>query len=197
MKYLSFDLEATGLGENDLIIEFGMIPFDTSNGELAKNLGKHFFVKCPSFEELKPKLDPWVVEHNEELIRKAHAEGLTMDEFKQTMEDYFSSKEVKDYFDHQRIYLFGKSLNAIDLPFLNRDLGWDFMRKYFFHQQLDLSSAVLSFIDMGMIPPECNKGSGLMSYLNMGEVAHTAMEDAENTAIMYLKLLERFRATSA
>ena len=37
-----------------------------------------------------------------------------------------------------------------------------------------------------------DSGSNLMNYLNMGEVAHTALEDAKNTAIMYLKLLDKF-----
>ena len=41
MKYLSIDLEATGLAQDDLIIEFGMIPFCTETGvreDLARAL---------------------------------------------------------------------------------------------------------------------------------------------------------------
>ena len=53
------------------------------------------------------------------------------------------------------------------------------MREYFSHQQLDLSSIVLSLIDQEKIPNDCSSGSKLMSYLEMGEVCHTAMEDAE------------------
>lgn len=197
MKYLSFDIEATGLKENDYIIEFGMVPFDTETGKLEKNLGMHHFIKCPSFEELKPSLDPWVIENNETLIKEAHSNGIQISDFKERFKTYLESNEVKEYFQTEKIYLFGKSLNAIDLPFLNRDLGWDFMRKYFSHQQLDLSSVVLSMIDMQMIPAECSSGSKLMNYLGMGEVCHTAMEDAENTALMYLKLLEKCPTTSA
>lgn len=196
MKYLSFDIEATGLRENDFIIEFGMVPFDTASAKLEKNLGKHFFIQCPSFDELKNDLDPWVIEHNEDLIRKAHKDGIPLKEFKNEFEIYLNSDEVKNYFQTDRIFLFGKSLNAIDLPFLNRDLGWNFMRQYFSHQQLDLSSVVLSMIDLNLIPSNCSSGSGLMKYLSMGDVCHTAMEDAENTAIMYLKLLEKFQSTS-
>lgn len=191
MKYLSFDLEATGLRESDLIIEFAMVPFCTESKEINYDLQKHFFVKCPSFDELKPNLDQWVIDHNEELITKAAQTGLSQDDFKQTMIDYLESDEVKNYFNNSKITLFGKSMSAIDLPFLNRDLGWDFMRKYFEHRQLDLSSTAYTLIDLGVMPPECTSGSALMKYLEMGDVAHTALEDAINTAKMYLKILEK------
>ena len=100
MKYLSFDLEATGLEEDARIIEFAMIPFDTKEHTLNHELSKQFYVKCPSFEELEPNLNPWVKEHNKELIQKAHKEGVSMDDFKTIMEDYLNSKEVKEY--HQQ-----------------------------------------------------------------------------------------------
>lgn len=191
MKYLSFDLEATGLAENDLIIEFGMTPFCTKDG-LQKSLSKHFFIKCPSFEELIPRLDKWVIDHNKELIEKAHETGISIQSFKEELEKYVESDEVKDYFKDNKvkIVLFGKSMNAIDLPFLNRDLGWEFMRKYFHHQVLDLSSTVYTLIDLKLIPEKCISGGELMNYLEMGDVCHTALEDADNTALMYLKLLE-------
>jgi len=192
MKYLSIDIEATGLGENCQIIEFAMIPFDTKLKRLEEGLAKSFYIHCPSFEDLKESLDPWVREHNEKIIRKAHAEGLLMSEFKETLKKYLESSEVKTYFENQKIVLFGKSMTAIDLPFLNRDLGWDFMRKYFHHRNLDLSGIGYALIDLGLLPMGMDSGSNLMNYLNMGEVAHTALEDAKNTAIMYLKLIDKF-----
>jgi DNA polymerase-3 subunit epsilon len=192
MKYLSIDIEATGLGENCQIIEFAMIPFDTKLKRLEESLAKSFYIHCPSFEDLKESLDPWVREHNEKIIRKAYAEGLLMSEFKETLKKYLESSEVKTYFENQKIVLFGKSMTAIDLPFLNRDLGWDFMRKYFHHRNLDLSGIGYALIDLGLLPMGMDSGSNLMNYLNMGEVAHTALEDAKNTAIMYLKLIDKF-----
>jgi len=192
MKYLSIDIEATGLSENCQIIEFAMIPFDTKLKRLEETLARSFYVHCPSFEDLRDSLDPWVREHNEKIIRKAHSEGLLMSEFKEYMKKYLESSEVKSYFENQKIVLFGKSMTAIDLPFLNRDLGWDFMRKYFHHRNLDLSGIGYALIDFGMLPMGMDSGSNLMNYLNMGEVAHTALEDAKNTAIMYLKLLDKF-----
>jgi DNA polymerase-3 subunit epsilon len=193
MRYLSIDIEATGLAENCLMIEFAMVPFDAKTGTLEENLARTTFIQCPSFEELKPTLDPWVVEHNETLIRRAHAEGLPMPAFRQMMQEYLESAEVKTYFNNQKITLFGKSMSAIDLPFLNRDLGWDFMRKYFQHRQLDLSGLAYGLMDLGLLPPGMESGSGLMRYLGMGNVAHTALEDARNTALMYLKIIEKIK----
>lgn len=194
MKYLSIDIEATGLGENCQIIEFAMIPFDTQFRRLEDSLARTTYVHCPSFEDLKPTLDPWVIEHNEKLIRKAHQDGLSHSEFKEWLRTYLESKEVREYFGTQKIVLFGKSMTAIDLPFMNRDLGWEFMRKYFHHRNLDLSGLGYALIDLGLLPQGMDSGTNLMNHLGMGDVAHTALEDAKNTAIMYLKLLDKFGA---
>lgn len=195
MRYLSIDIEATGLNENDYIIEFGMIPFCTDNRTLETSLEKNYYIKCPSFESLKPRLDPWVIDHNESLIKKAHSQGMEIYDFREELELYLQRKEVKEYFKNERnekIILFGKSMNAIDLPFLTRDLSWEFMRKFFHHRVLDLSSTANTLIDMGILPKECSSGSHLMKHLGMGDVKHTALEDAKNTALMYLKILDLY-----
>jgi DNA polymerase III epsilon subunit-like protein len=195
MKYLSFDLEATGLRENDLIIEFACVPFCISEKVIYDEHTFHSFIKCPSFDELKPTLDPWVIENNEGLIKKAHTEGLTMKEFQAALTAYLESPEINDLFGNQKITLFGKSMAAIDLPFLNRDLGWNWMRKYFEHRQLDMSSVAYSMIDLGFLPEECKSGSELMKELGFGDVAHTALEDAVNTAKMYLEAIKRYHSS--
>ena len=192
MKYLSFDIEATGLEEDALIIEFGMVPFDTKTKSIESSLEKHFYIKCPTFDELEPNLNEWVKKHNKELIIKANSEGISIDFFKNELESYIHSKEVQDYFDNQKIVLFGKSISAIDLPFLNRDLGWEWINKHFHHRNLDLSCYMMGLIDMGLMQPGMDSGSNLMKMLKMGEVEHTALEDAINTAKMYLMLLEMY-----
>lgn len=195
MKYLSIDLEATGLDEDALIIEFAAIPFDTEHFEINQQLSFHTYIQCPSFHELRPKLSPWVIEHNEQLICTANQQGKTLMQFKTELADYLTGRPVRNYFQTEQYTLFGKSLNAIDLPFLNRDLGQTFMRKFFIHRQLDLSSFVYGLIDMKKLPPETVSGSELMNFLNMGEVAHTALADAINTVQMYFALLKKFVPT--
>jgi len=192
MRYLSIDIEATGLAETCLMIEFAMVPFDAATGTLEEDLARSWYIQCPSFEELKPILDPWVVQHNEGLIRRAHAEGSPLAAFREDMRAYLESPAVKQYFGG-KITLFGKSMNAIDLPFLNRDLGWEFMRQYFQHRQLDLTGTAYALMDLGLLPAGMESGSALMAHLGFGAVAHTALEDARNTALMYLKIIEKLR----
>lgn len=192
MKYLSFDLEATGLEEDALIIEFAMIPICAKTRTMEHSLAKQFYIQCPSFEELKPNLNEWVVKNNETLIRKAHSEGVSPSDFKKIMQDYLESDAVKKYFNNEKVVLFGKSISAIDLPFLNRDLGWDWMNTYFHHRNLDLSCFTLGLIDMGLLEKGMDSGNKLMEFFKMGEVSHTALEDAINTAQMYFHLLDKF-----
>ena len=189
MRYLSFDIEATGLGKEDFLIEFAALPFDASKGRLEESLGWQILIRCPSFDELRPRLNPWVIENNRNLIEKAHAEGVTQEVFKESLTRYLKSSQVVQYFGGDKPVLFGKSVASIDIPFLKRDLGWDWFEQHFSHRQLDLSAVSYSLIDQGILPKSCSTGSGLMKYLGMGEVAHTALSDARNTAIMYLTLI--------
>ena len=197
MKYLSIDLEATGLGENDLIIEFAAIPFDAKTLEINHDLSFHHYLQCPSFEQLRPVLSPWIIEHNEKLIRTAHEKGISLMQFRDGLRQYLENPAMSKYLGKGPYTLFGKSLSAIDLPFLNRDLGYDFMRKHFVHRQLDLSCFVYGLVDMGHLAPEMVSGSELMKFLGMGEVAHNALDDSVNTAKMYFELLKRFSPKTA
>ena len=137
-----------------------------------------------------------------DLVKAGMVEGYeigSLAEFKEEIRSYTRDPEISEYFKDSpkgKIILFGKSMNTIDLPFLNRDLGWDFMREHFHHQVLDLSSVAFSLIDLGLLPKECATGSGMMKYLSMGDVAHTALEDAVNTARMYLDILKKHKKTS-
>ena len=190
MRYLSFDIEATGLEQHDLIIEFACIPIDIETKQIRNDLSFHTYIHCPSFSELEEKLSPWVRENNKDLIEKANKEGLQLDQFKQKLTQYLTSGNIKAFFNNEKIQLLGKSINAIDLPFMNRDLGWEWMREIFSHRALDVTSATYTIIDQKKLPEECISGSKLMEYFEMGDVAHTALEDAINTAKLYLKMID-------
>ncbi len=196
MRYLSFDIEATGLKEDCYLIEFAAVPIDAETREIRDDLTFHTFVSCPTFESLKENLDPWVIENNEELINKANKTGVTLEGFKEKLSGYLNDPRVKDFFESKKVVLFGKSINAIDLPFMNRDLGWDWMRDNFSHRTFDFTTFCYGLVDMGVLPQGMESGSKLMEFLGMGEVAHTALEDAVNTAKMYfhsLDLIDRER----
>lgn len=190
MRYLSIDIEATGLNPNDLMIEFAAVPVDAQKKMILEDESFHCYIKCPRFEELKPNLNEWVIKHNKELIEKAHHEGLTSLDFKKELTKYLNSETLKDFFANKKIVFLGKSLSAIDIPFLTRDLGKDFMDQYFSHRTLDVTSVTYSYIDAQKLPQKTESGSELMKHFNMGEVAHTAKEDAINTAKLYFELIK-------
>jgi DNA polymerase-3 subunit epsilon len=68
-RYLSLDTEATGLEVDCYLIQVALVPVDGTSKTLLSEWGKEVLIQCPSFEELKPKLNPWVLEHNEKLIK--------------------------------------------------------------------------------------------------------------------------------
>jgi len=193
MRYLSIDIEATGLEQNDFVIELAMVPFDTNARSIELSMAKRWVVKCPSWEKLLPKLNPWVIQHNEQMIKEAHKDGTEIQKLKSELDYLIKGKSYKDYFGNEKIVLFGKSMNAIDLPFLNRDFGWDWMREVFCHRILDFSSVCYAAMDMKLLPPGSESGSQLMKFLGMGVVAHNALDDAVNTCKMYFKVLDLYQ----
>lgn len=193
MRYLSIDIESTGLEQNDYLIEFAAVPFDSSTEKIEESLQFHSLIQCPPFETIKPLLNPWVIEHNKTLITRANSEGVSLKVFRKNLESYLVSEQVKKYFNGEKITLFGKSLNALDLPFLRRDLGHDFMNKFFSHKVMDLTSFAFGLMDLAFLPKGLDSSSELMKYFNKGDVAHTATEDAINTIDIYLRLLNKFK----
>lgn len=191
-KYLSLDLETTGLRLNDYIIEFACVPIDTKTQEIRHDLSFHRYVKCPSFEDLESQLSPFVLENNEGLIRKAHKEGISLDELKRDLAKYMESVQVQLFFENELPFILGKSLTALDFPLLNKNLGRDdFMRKYFHHRVQDVSSTAMACVDSGLLPEGCTSSRNLAKHFNLGEdVQHTALEDSVDVAKMYFKILD-------
>lgn len=190
-KYLSIDTEATGLEEHCLLIQVAVVPVDGNQKIVAESLGKEVLIQCPSFEELKPNLSQWVIQHNEGLIRKAHAEGISPAAFRTWMEDYLTSEPIKTFFGGERPLLLGKSLSALDIPLLTKNLGKAFMDKYFHHHTLDITCVGRFLVDAGVLPPGHGSTTQLLKFFNIrSESNHTALSDSLDMGNIYLKLIQ-------
>lgn len=189
-KYLSLDTEATGLEEHCLLIQVAVVPVDGSKNLILRELGKEVLIQCPSFEVLKPTLSEWVITHNETLIRKAHAEGMAPHAFAQWLSEYLNSEKVKAFFGNERPLLLGKSLSALDIPLLTKNLGKAFMDKHFHHHTLDITCVGRFLVDAGILPPEHSSTSQLLKFFNLRtESNHTALSDALDMGQIYLNLV--------
>ncbi len=193
-KYLSLDTEATGLHEGTLLIQVAVVPVDGENNKILTELGRETLIQCPSFEELKPTLSEWVIQHNEGLIRDAHAKGIPKENFRQWMSDYFNQPAMKEFLKGERPVILGKSLSALDIPLLTRYLGRDYMDKHFHHHTLDITCVARFLTDAGMLPPDHQSTTKLLQYFKLKtESAHTALSDALDMAQVYLSLLSKFK----
>jgi DNA polymerase III epsilon subunit-like protein len=190
-KYLSIDTEATGLEENCLMIQLAFVPVDTDKRVIDMSLGKEILIQCPSFEDLKPNLNKWVVEHNESLIRDAHSKGVNQEKLIQIVTEYLESEPVKKFFNYERMPLMGKSMSALDIPLMTRYFGRAFYEKYFHHHTLDITCVARGLVDAGVLPPGNSGTTKLMRYFKIREDAtHTALNDAVDMGKIYFGLLD-------
>ncbi len=193
-RYLSIDTEATGLEEKCVMIQLAFVPVDVTQSKVCTELGKEWLIRCPSFDQLKPSLNEWVVKHQEGLIRKAHAEGMSMAQCQEEVGAYLNSKPIQEFFGKERPILLGKSMGALDLPILNRSFGWDFMQKSFHHHTVDVTCLGKSFEDAGLLPLKTTGTTRLMQYFKLKENAdHTALSDATDMGLIYCKMLDMIR----
>lgn len=193
--YLSLDTEATGLTDECVLIQLAVVPVDTNAGVVLRDFGKEWLVKCDSFENLKPTLNDWVIEHNEGLIRKAHSHGLEPQVVKNELKAFLHSAGIRRLFAPKyRPVLLGKSLSALDLPLLARTFGGDFMRECFHHHTIDVTCMARALVDAGKFPEGTESTSKLLAYLGIREDAkHTALSDAEDMGNAYLKMLDKLK----
>jgi oligoribonuclease (3'-5' exoribonuclease) len=190
-KYLSIDTETTGLHLDCHLIQVAFLPVDSEAAKVDLSLGKEVLISCPSFEELKPSLNSWVIDHNETLIRKAHAEGIDPSHFKTWVTSYFADPKIKAFFGNDKPPLLGKSLSALDIPVLTRYLGKDTMDRYFHHHTVDITSVARSLVDATLLPKGSEGTTRLVQFFQMKSAArHTAMSDAVDMAEIYLKIVQ-------
>lgn len=194
IKYLSIDTEATGLTEDCQMIQLAFVPVDVSKEIVREDLGWEILIKCPSFEELKPRLNDWVRANMEPLITKAHLEGVTFEECKSGVERYLKSKPICEFFGNERPTLMGKSMSALDIPLLKRSFSWEFFQKHFHHHTVDITCLAQAIVDAGLLPEGGASTTSLMRHFKIREEAeHTALQDAVDMGHIYMGLLQMIR----
>lgn len=112
-KYLSIDIESTGLEDWAYIVEFGAVPVCTKTRTIRTDLSFHSFLSCPSFEELSPKINEWVKKNNESLIRTAHEKGISKEDFIKIFDEYMKSDAIVSFFEGEKPLTWPKSLSNI------------------------------------------------------------------------------------
>ena len=188
MRYfLNEDTETTGSSEDSLLIQIAFVPM-TQHGDIVDALAKEWLIKCPSFQELYPKLNDFCRKNNEAIITKAHLEGQDVSIVKAEIEQYLKSEEIQKLFENKKPTLFGKSISALDLPKMVQAFGWDWVRANFNHRVLDLSSIAIDYVNRGLLPPECESSDKLAQHFNLGKVSHLALDDCRQAATVYKKL---------
>ncbi len=189
--YLSIDTEATGLAEGNFLIQLALVPVDAKGKRVYEELGKETLVRCPSFEELEPKLDSWNKEHNTGLIKQAHEKGIPQDAVKSFITTYLKLPQITEIFKRDRPILLGKSLSALDIPLLKRYMGWALYDQTFHHHTLDVTCVARGLCDAGLLPDGCSSSSKLIKHFGIRDnVKHTALSDALDMAHIYLRLLD-------
>lgn len=188
---LSVDTEATGLHEGALLLQLAFVPVDFERRMVCEELGVEFHVQCPTYNELEPTLNDWVKAHNKPIIDHCHEHGFPEKELSGRVSEYLESDPIKALFKKDRPVLLGKSLSALDIPLLNRYLGWDYVSKKFHHHTLDVTSIARFMVQSSLLPPGFQSTSKLVKHFKIRDDAkHTALSDAVDMGTIYLKMLE-------
>lgn len=172
LTFLSVDIESTGLQENDECFEFSAILIQ--DGVTLKTF--HQYIKVQTVPS------PWVEKHLKKTFLLSQEKGVAQEDFIQNFLAFLQN--------HKNLILLGKSLNALDIPFLKKVLGYETFYKYFSHRTLDLTSIAIFSVLLKKIPDECLSGAHLNKFFNLGKIAHTALEDSENNINVLNKFLE-------
>lgn len=185
--YLGIDTETTGLEDDCLLIQVGMMPVNQAGG-YDRKMSREWLIECPSFEALEPKLSYWVINHNRALIERAHREGQPAAEVLEQVIEYVESFPDGFWADEKPVF-FGKSLSALDIPVLIRTFGPTWTRN-FSHLTFDVTSVAFDLVNRGKLPPGCVSINALSKYFGLGEVEHSAVADVVRTADIYQRLFK-------
>ena len=202
INILSFDTETLGLDDPNFsvnqIIEFGVVPatiiIDEYQGVELEIHDNHFhrFIKCPSFDTLKPELVPWVIEHNKGLIDTAHEIGIDDVDFVLELGDYLTKMKAELFEEGEDLLFLGKSMQSLDAPIMTKHLGWKFMEKWGVHRnKVDVQDVARFLIHQGKLPLESASSRALVEFFGIKEdVNHTAIDDSVDMLKIYAELLK-------
>jgi oligoribonuclease (3'-5' exoribonuclease) len=177
-RFLSLDIETTGLDERDCqILEFGAVVGDFSDTPI---------LELPSFQmRFKwPKLmgDPYALQLNHELIRDMafnKGEWHLLEELAGKFRSWLLSQGYLLWANGKKITVTGKNIGSFDRRFLNLVPDWDW--NFYSHRYLDPGSLWFNPARDDELPntQECAKRAGIV----VGKL-HDAVEDSRLVVAM-------------
>lgn len=182
MKYLSLDIETTGLikGKHD-ILSVGMIVVNTDKVGKKPKLKElpHLYIAI-EHEEICGNL--YALNMNKDLIEgivKGHVEGaklLDVVEAGNTIVDFLDT-----HFGDSKITVIGKNAAAFDIPFIESRFWMTLGGKRFRHRVLDVGSMYYDPNVLDEVPnlKQCKELAGID-----GIVTHNALEDAFDVVLL-------------
>lgn len=187
MKYVSIDLETTGLdSENHMILEFGAVIEDTNDIRPIEALPK-FHAYIINGENIVGS--PYALQMNQAILKKIanREEGhnyILPEELGALFYMFLADNGIKaGYGLRQKIVVAGKNFASFDLKFLNSCKNFT-KHIDIHHRVIDPVTSFINWED-DTSPPgfkKCKERAGIE-----GEIAHTAIEDA----IDVIKLLRK------
>ena len=178
MKYISIDIETTGLEKrNAQIIEVGAVFDDLANQQPLDKLPTFHAYLLPYNNQMYG--EPYALSMHPKIIRRIaiQEEGFTYIEEDELPEKFAGWVEglVEDGFLHTtKFTAAGKNFAAFDRQWLEDIEGWtDHVKCH--HRSLDVGNMFVDLANDDTMPSldECLKRAGIEK-----EVAHTAVEDA-------------------
>ena len=169
MKYISLDIETTGLNPDTCqILEVGAILEDTAKKRVRN--------QCPSFHAILDHQiisgEPYALQLNQKLLNVISTKSLPFTKPKELACDF--SEWLLSNGITKPITVAGKNAVKLDIPFLDRLPGFNAWSK-FHHRVLDPSSLFVNFDADEYLPSSesCKSRAGIS-----GPVVHTALDDA-------------------
>lgn len=159
MKYISFDLETTGLDpRHSQVLQAAMVLEDTEQRVAITELPSiNIFFRNKFLQG-----EHYAMNMNRQLIDRCEKEGTNPDDAWFRIGRWLNHQRV---YPHSKVVLAGKNVGAFDLQFCP-----GILRAYFHHRIIDVGSV---FIDWGRsVPPS-------LGDLSETKVTHDALADAQ------------------